>query len=139
MRDLTAKTNVIEVKDAVAGVVHELYYRTPTTSERAKFRAQLFERLGNKIINRTLPTQEKFGALILEGFKPGTFAVDGKAISSDATDPNYYEEWKKLIVKAAPELLVIVARVAFDGAEAVLRPDHPAEIVVEELEDDLGE
>jgi hypothetical protein len=139
MRDLTATKNIIEIKDAMAGVVHELHYRTPTTSERVKFRTQLFERRGNKIINRALATQEKFGALILEGFKKGTISVDGKAIAADPDDPDYYPEWKELMTKAAPELLAVVARVAFDGAEAVHRPDQPAEIVMEELEEDLGE
>ncbi len=133
MRDLAATRNVAMVKDAVGGTVHELYYRTPTTSERVRFRSQLFERKGNKIINKALSTQEKFGAIILEGFKPGTFAVDGEAITTD------YEGWKDLIAQAAPELLAVVARVAFDGAEAVTPRESPAEIVVEELEDDLGE
>lgn len=140
MRDLAAKTNVIEIKDAIAGVVHELRYRTPTTSERVKFRSQLFERRGNKIVNKALATQEKFGAIILSGFKKGTFSMDGQAISSDPDDPDFYPEWKGLIESAAPELLAVVARIAFDGAEAVTpRQDAPAEFVIEELEDDLGE
>ncbi len=139
MRDLAATRNVAMVKDAVGGTVHELYYRTPTTSERVKFRSALFERKGNKIINRALSTQEKFGAIILEGFKKGTFGVEGKAISSDPGDPDFYEGWKEMITGAAPELLAVVARVAFDGAEAVTPRESPAEIVVEELEDDLGE
>ncbi len=139
MRDLTETRNVIEVRDAVGGVVHELYYRMPTTKERVKYRAGLFERKGDTIINKSVSQQEKFGAIILEGFKKGTFAQKGKAISSDKDDPDYYKDWKKLLQEAAPELVMIVARVAFEGAEAVHQSGGPAEIVIEELEDDLGE
>ncbi len=139
MRDLTAEKNVVEVRDAVGGVVHELYYRIPTTKERATYRAGLYERKGDKIINRSVRQQQEYGAAILEGFKKGTFAVGGKAISSDTNDDDYYEGWKQLLQEAAPELIMVVARVAFDGAEAVYGDTGPAEMVVEELEDDLGE
>ena len=140
MRDLAATRNVAMVKDAVGGTIHELFYRTPTTSERVRFRSQLFERKGNKIINRAFSTQEKFGAIVLEGFKKGSFSVEDKAISSDPGDPDFYDGWKEMIQAAAPELLAVVARIAFDGAEAVTpRQDQPTEIVIEELEDELGE
>ena len=119
MRDLMADKNIIEIKDDVAGVIHEFYYRMPTTKERVQYRAGLFERKGNKIINRVFEQQVKFGAKVVTGFRKGSLAIQGKPISSDQSDPDYREDWKELLMKGCPELLAVVGKTAFEGAEAV--------------------
>jgi hypothetical protein len=135
MRELRSTTNTIEIRDELAGVVHELKYRMPTTKERMQYQAGLLERRGNKILNHAYTQQIKFGAIILEGFKPGTFAVDGKPLSAVKGDAGYRENWKEIIMEGCPELVAVMARTVFEGA-GVVAPKSELEFAIA---DDDGE
>jgi len=114
MLDLNATRNVAEI--TMLGETHELYYRTPTTDEMVGFQAEGLVRKGKKIVNRLVAARVKYGALVLTGFKPGTIGFDGVAISADPKDKKAYrEDWKKLLEKAAPQLVAAVGQLAFEG------------------------
>lgn len=146
MRELKSTKNTIEIRDELAGVVHEFHYRMPTTKERMQYQAGLLERKGNKIINHSYARQIKFGLAILTGIKPGTLAVDGVALSSNPGDEGYREDWKDILSDGCPELVAVMARTVFEGAGVVApRPelefamaDEHGEIVAEEARP-LGE
>lgn len=140
MRELRSSKNTIEIRDELAGTIHEFHYRMPTTKERMQYQAGLLERKGNKIINHSYAQQIKFGALILTGLKPGTLAVDGVALSAVPEDPGYRDDWKENLVEGCPELIAVMARTVFEGAGVVApraeiefaMADENGEIVAEE-------
>ncbi|MEN6477856.1 MAG: hypothetical protein ABFC75_07710 [Rectinema sp.] len=134
MRDLAAEKFVAEITDGRSGDTHELYYRQPSNEEIAAYQARLVTRRGNKLTMNIHETRLKYGAKILTGFKKGTIGLNGRAISSEEIDPDYYADWKKVLVEKAPDLVCAVAIAAFDGTglkqeaaeiEAPLEDDIP--------------
>ncbi|MDY7002154.1 MAG: hypothetical protein SVS15_10295, partial [Thermodesulfobacteriota bacterium] len=118
------------------GDVHEFLYRLPTNQERIEFQNRIIQRKGGKVLVRKdlFSLYVEFGALVLTGFKPGTLSVDGKIISSDSKDDEfvgaqhaapsqsdngcyYYADWKDLLQQAAPDMLAVIGRVVFSGAQ----------------------
>lgn len=116
MRELCAERNVMEIRDELAGAVHEFYYRMPTTKERMQFQAGLWERKGKKIVSKALAQQLKYGLLILTGIKTGTLSAAGKPLSTTPGEEGYREDWKKLLENGCPELVALLARTVFEGA-----------------------
>lgn len=107
----------MRVNDPISDDVHELYYRAPTVKERSAYDASRFVRKGKKVINRTFETRLKFGLRILTGFKKGTFGIEGRAFSSDASDPAYREDWKALLETNAPDIVAELGRRVFEASE----------------------
>lgn len=138
MRDLLAETNIIEIRDEIGGVVHEVYYRMPTTTERMQFQGRRFERRDNQIVDRTYAQQVTFGLAIMTGMKKGTLAAGGRQVATDENDPDYREDWKELLRQAAPEIPAVVGRTVFGGVDAVRIPQglEDTEVVVEEVNSD---
>lgn len=146
MRELCAERNVMEIRDELAGAVHEFYYRMPTPRERMQFQAGLWERKGKKIVSKALAQQIKYGLLILTGIKTGTLSVSGKPLSTTPGEDGYREDWKKLLEVGCPELVALLARTVFEGAalstgnselQFAVADEH-GDIVAEEAEP-LGE
>jgi hypothetical protein len=131
MRELTPTRSLIEVKDELGGSIHEFEHRMPTTSERVAYRAGLWRRKDNKVINCTETQRVKYGLKVLTSFKKGTFCVGGKPISCDADDADFCETWKDVLAQGAPELLAEVGRIVFEGAQAIRMPDNLGEMSVE--------
>lgn len=140
MRELTPQRSVIEIKDELGGSIHEFEHRAPTTSERVAYRAGLWRREENKVINCTETQRVKFGLAVLTGFKKGTLCVGGKPISCAAEDPDYCENWKDVLAQGAPELVAEIGRIVFDGAQAIRVPDGlgAMSVEVEELDAPLA-
>lgn len=115
MRDFAAEKNAIDIADGRSGDIHEMYYRNPTAKEMAVYQAAMFERKGKKVVNKVYSTRIKFGEAILTGFKPGTFGINGVAISAVETDPGYRADWKKLLVDNSPDVVAAVAQQVFEG------------------------
>ncbi len=139
MLDLNATRNVAEI--TMLGETHELYYRTPTTEELVGFQAEGLVRKGKKIANRLVAARLKYGARVLIGFKPGTIGFDGEAISSDPRDVHkktYRKDWKELLVKGAPQLVVAVGQVAFEGVR-LGKEDDELEFITEADAELLGD
>lgn len=137
MLDLNAVRNVAEI--TMLGETHELYYRTPTTEELVGFQAEGLVRKGKKIANRLVAARLKYGARVLIGFKHGTIGFDGVAISSDPKDKEAYrKDWKELLVKGAPQLVVAVGQVAFEGVR-LGKEDDELEFITEADAELLGD
>jgi len=90
---------------------------------------------------RAIQTRIKFGAKLLVGFSKGTFGLNGKAIASDPQDPDYYPDWKELLVKEAPDIVADVARDAFEGTKVVTDDgsslDEDIDALVGEFDDEV--
>jgi len=126
MRDLTAKTNIMRITDAIGGGIVELHYRLPTTEERLEYQRACLVQDGDEV--RFDPGQARvdFGLLVLTGIRDGDFAADGKPISSNPDSPDYREDWKILLRATASDLLGALGMAVFEGAR-LLGPKQEAE------------
>lgn len=133
MRELgSSEKNKLTIKDARSGSEIELYYRNPTTTEIAGYQKSLVKKRGNKVIMNTHQTRLEFGLKVLTGFKEGDFGLDGKPISSDTNSPAFRTDWKDVVATGAQDLILILARVVFEGAS--IKGDEPEVIGEEEIE-----
>lgn len=118
MLDLAVSNrNKITINDSRSGTQIELTYRNPTTQEEIDYQAKAYKRKGKKFYVNT-GVKIKSALDILTGFRQGDFGIDGKPISSDPESPNYYPEWKDLLVKSATHILIAFATAVFDGTRA---------------------
>lgn len=132
MRDLS--TDIYEASVQDGDEVHVLSYRRPTNQEHAAYGAALMRREGGKLLNRVVETRVKFGLRILTGFKKGSLGIQGKPISSDENDPDYYADWKNLLEKYVPDVVAAVGRHAFEGTQVVQgQLDFESEIELDDL------
>ena len=123
MRDLTATTNIAEIRDGISGDIHEIEYRTPTPDELAAYAAGLIKRKGRKLVSNPVENRLKFGLQIITGFKKGSIGAGGKAISCDPQDPDYREDWKSLLAQNAPDIVCVLAVSAFESTGIERRAD----------------
>ncbi|MBE7415080.1 MAG: hypothetical protein HS130_07600 [Deltaproteobacteria bacterium] len=129
MRELTrSEKNTLTVLDTRSGSEIELYYRNPTSREEALYNARLVKKKGAKIVIRSFDVREEFGLKILTGFRTGDFGVDGKPISSDPNDPDYRDDWKRIVAEGASDIVRTLALTVFEG----VRVDSTADIELEE-------
>jgi hypothetical protein len=121
MRDLKAK-NVLEIADGISGDIHELHYRTPTNQERAAYRASKYKREGNTVYLMAQEANVEFALAIVEGFKAGTFGIDGEPFSSEPGSVGYREDWKELLAENAPDVLAVLGMQVFEGTRVSSGP-----------------
>lgn len=117
MRDLGSNLVTATVNDGSA--VHVFKYRRPTNEELVAYNAGLFKKVGRKIKNRTHEMRLKFGLKVLEGFEKGTLSVDGKVISSDPGDVDFFPTWRELLQSAAPDIVSAIGAAAFEGVQVM--------------------
>ena len=117
MRDLDDFTdNELTIRDAKTGGECTLFYRDIKTSDLVEYRSISYKKqTGGKVKVNITKAQLHMALKIITGFKEGYFSLKGKAISSDPKSPEYYEEWKPLLKRKAPELLVVLALQVFEG------------------------
>ena len=119
------------------GVEVGVYHREPETEEIHQYNNEAIRRKGQKVTFRQTQAQYKFGAKILKGLVEGAFGVpdeEGKKlvpVSSDPASPDYRQDWKELLLKRAPAVVITLGAAIFGGTEAV---DE-----AEDLDDDKGE
>ena len=106
------------------GVEVGVYHREPTTEEIHRYNNEAIRRKGQKMTFRQTEAQYKFGAKILKGLVEGAFGVpgpDGKLtpVSSDPESPDYKENWKQLVLKRAPAVVITLGAAIFGGTEAI--------------------
>lgn len=122
-RILGAERNTLKVFDRISGTELEIYYREPTTEERAVYSNQTISRKGRKVKVQVGETRQKFGVRIMSGFRDGDFVApkDGKPvpIASDKDSPNYAENWKDLVLKHASDIIELLAAHVFEGSAEV--------------------
>lgn len=94
-------------------------YREPTNDERIAYRAAMFRRLGKKgkaMAEDSFKAALHFGKAVITGLRDGDFLdEEGGALSSTPGAPGYREDWKELLAEAQPDVVTIVASIAFDG------------------------
>jgi len=118
------------------GVEVGVYHREPTTEEIHQYNNEAVRRKGTNVKLRYSKAQFKFGAKILEGIVEGDFGVpgpDGKLVpvSSDPESLDFRQDWKALLLKRAPAVVITLGAAIFGGTEAI---DE-----AEDLDDDKGE
>jgi len=122
-RDLGAK-NILKIKDSISGDTLQVSYRTPATAEIQSYMSSLVKRKGNKIKLQAAETRVRWGKEIIEGFKEGDFLCKGQAFSADPQSDKYRADWKELIEKDAPDVLMALAASVFEGTRAVGMDDQ---------------
>ena len=117
MRDLDDFTdNELTIRDAKTGGECTLFYRDIETEDLVEYRSISYKKQGGGKVKINITKAQLHMALkIITGFKKGYFSLKGNAISSDIKDPEYYKEWKSLLKRKAPELLVVLALQVFEG------------------------
>lgn len=118
-RIASSKPNTLRLYDNISGSNLELYYRTPTPAEQAKYINGMHKRVRNKVVTRTGENRQKWGKEILEGFRDNDFGYekDGETImvSSMAGKPGYREDWKEWFCKNNADLVDTLAIHAFEN------------------------
>jgi len=129
--DLSPDRNVMEIHCKLAGKTFEFYYRMPETTERMAYDNAMTKRKGAqiKIAKDWQIIQAKMGRALLTGFRKGDFAISGKEISSDQSDPAYYADWQNLLYQKRPDLLAHLARAIFSATS------EPADVDLDDEED----
>jgi hypothetical protein len=146
-RRLSDELNELRLRDNLSGSEIVLFYRLPSTSERAAYANDCFRRKGNKFEARMIEARQKHGAKILEGVRDGDFEVpmpgassEYRPIASDPQSPNYAADWRELVARHAGDLLEILAAHVFDGSASlapVLPPDEADTSEDEDVEKNL--
>ena len=106
------------------GVDVGVYHREPTTVEIHQYNNEAVRRKGTNVKLRYSKAQFKFGAKILKGIVDGDFSVPGPdkklvPVSSDPASPNYKQDWKALLLKRAPAVVITLGAAIFGGTEAI--------------------
>ena len=138
-RDLDDFTdNELTIRDAKTGGECTLLYRDIESSDIVEYRSISYKKQGGgKVKVNITKAQIHMAMKIVTGFKEGYFTLKKKPVSSDPDSPSYYERWKELLKRKAPELLVVLATQVFEG-NAV--KGNAADFVPEfEEEDGVGE
>jgi hypothetical protein len=119
--DLEATRNVMDIKCKLSDQTFELGYRMPTNSERVAYENAVTQRKGGKIqiAKDWQMTQAQMGARLCTSIRKTDWAVAGKLISSDKSDPDYYPEWRNKIFKVRPDIFALLASTIFT---AVAKP-----------------
>jgi len=126
-RVLGGDRNELRLTDNLSSSEIVLYYRMPAASERLAYSAMAVKRRGDKIQFKHQEARQKYGDIILTGFRAGDFRrmKDGQEvpISTDGASPDYFEGWRELINKYAPDALEALATFVFD-ASVTKAPDE---------------
>ena len=113
--------NVFTITDSVSGASIKLFYRIPTTDEKAKYLIGIWDRDRKTVSENLTSARVEWGSQILEGFKEGSFQerINGEAkdISTDPNHPGFKEDWKEWIKRFAPDILELLCIHAFERTE----------------------
>ncbi|WP_157468230.1 hypothetical protein [Desulfatibacillum aliphaticivorans] len=128
-RVFSDEPNKLTLQDNVSNSKIVLFYRNPTTAERAAYQNETVRRKGKKVEVRISQARLKYGEKILVGFRDGDFAREenGKAVpmASYPSSPNYVEDWKDQVMKNAADLVMLLAGHVFDSSAEVEEDDEP--------------
>lgn len=101
--------------DKISNSEITLFYKNLTNTERVKFRSAIVNKLMKGGETEELnEIQLQWAEKILSGFKKGNFLLDGKEISSNKKDKDYYAGWKGLIKESAPEFLIALSDLVYE-------------------------
>jgi len=128
MRIASKKPNVLKLYDNISGSELEIYFRSPTAAEQARYVNGITRRVRNKIINRTGENRMKWGKEILMGFREGDFGYerdDGSVVtvSSDPKSEHFREDWKEWFCEHNADLVSTLAIHMFEDTSDKDDPD----------------
>ena len=130
--------NTLKIWDNISNTELEIYYRTPTTEERAAFSNESIQRARNKLLFRTAQARHKFGFKVLAGIREGDFIIKkgGKEvpIASDSKSPHYDPIWKELMMKYASDIIALLAAHVFEASAEALDDEPDGGSTMEDAE-----
>lgn len=107
MRDVkSSDKNSIAIFDKLSGTGIVLFYRTPSTKERVKYKSEMVMALNSRNFERMYEIQIEWAKKLLTGFSSTSFGYDGKPISSDPSNENYDANWLKMLEESSSDLLM---------------------------------
>lgn len=111
--------SILKIEDPISNDTLTVFYRVPTSEERVKYTASLFERERDRVKVNVTETRQQWGLKIIEGFKEGDFQRvsngECKPMSSDPKSENYAPDWKDYLSRYAPDVLEAIATHIFEG------------------------
>lgn len=128
-KDLSSNViNEFSVFDKPSQSTITLFYRKPKNAEFIQYQSALVNTaVKNKDsidkVSETLNTAVEWALKFITGFKKGSYVIDGKEISSDEKDVNYYPEWKELLRKEAFSELNTFVNVVLGEPNYVVKGD----------------
>ncbi|HAV56607.1 MAG TPA: hypothetical protein DCX45_03595 [Acinetobacter junii] len=125
MRDLkTSEKNELLIFDNASGSRILIYYSTPTTKDRLQFNSLVLQALTEtRDAEKAQEVQISLALEKITGFGENCFVYDGKQISSNKEDENYYAGWRSLLKETAADILITFARTIFAEPNFVLKND----------------
>jgi len=118
--------NKIIVFDKISGSTIELYYRSITSTERIQYKSAILNQLTkSNNIEDAIAMQLAWAEKIITGFKKGDFTLDGKIISSDPSDSDYYAGWFSILKEMATDILLLVIDTILGNTSYIVRTDVP--------------
>ena len=111
-RRLSPEPHTLILEDRLSGSEIHLYYRLPTTVERAAYASACVRREGDKVITDLVRARAEFGMKILTGVRQGDFEVPDSR--GGYTDPHDRDDLKELLGVHASDLVEALAEVVFD-------------------------
>ncbi|MFW5490432.1 MAG: hypothetical protein ACNI3A_18745 [Desulfovibrio sp.] len=114
-----AEQHELILNDNLSDSTMTLYYRMPTTRERLGYdNSRTVRDKKGRVENKTPETRQKYGQLILTGFKDGDFEryENGKwkPMSSNPSSPIYCPDWKDYLADHAGDVIETLAVQVFD-------------------------
>ena len=140
-RRLGDDINELRIEDNISGSDIVLFYRMPTTAERAAYANESFRRQGRKLKVQVGQARQKYGLKILEGIRQGDFEVKKQdqyvPLSSDPKSEYFDSSWKKHIQAHAADLLELLAMRVFDVPAVMAEADEDIDTGEEDAEKNL--
>ena len=113
-RELKNKTAGVTFSDSITGGQIKFFYRIPSASEIQEYDSMRIRREKNQSFDNTSTARIQMAMKILTGIRDGDFTAEDKPISSNPKSENYHENWKELVLDAAPDLLLLLGAFVFD-------------------------
>jgi hypothetical protein len=135
MRDLTpTDKNIMRIYDVASGTPCDIYYRTPTTQDRVAYNSAIANQVlqakdlkePGKIkeaMAAMMDIQIKEAAKLITAIGEDCFGVDGKPISSDPDNKNYYDKWREILMDSASDIILTFAKTLLGEPNFVVKPD----------------
>jgi hypothetical protein len=101
-----------------------VYFRQPTTKEMHGYQNEAVQRKRNNVKFRSSEAQMKYGDKVMEGIRDGDCGVPNSTgaivpISSNPESPDYRENWRDLLEKYAPNVIIALGAYVFGSTEAL--------------------
>lgn len=111
--------NKLVIDDSLSNDSVAFYFSLPTASQVVGYQNKVYVTENRKV---KIDGNQKINAAleVITGFEDTGYFLDekGKPFSSNPKADNYREDWKELVKRLAPDLLLAAAQEIFEGARA---------------------